>query len=97
VLRLPAAPVSHELPRGEPADDGEHERHDIRPVRVVREDDLREHDADGEADERTDDPGHDGHPGSVAPTRVTRKRGTTLVSCPSYPRSRVCAHSWHPF
>lgn len=73
-MLLPAAsPLSHEFPRGEPAEHREDERDHVRPVGVVREDDLREHDADGEADECSDDAGQEGHFTSEAPNLLTHK------------------------
>jgi hypothetical protein len=45
----------------EPAEDRERERHEVGPARIVREEDLRQHDADDCADERSYDAGHDGH------------------------------------
>ena len=51
MLGLPAPPLPHELARSEPTGDGQHERDHVRPVCVVHEDDLRDDDADGEADE----------------------------------------------
>ena len=74
MLGLPLVPPSHQLSPGEPACDRERKRDDVRPLGVVREDDLREDHADGEADERTDDAGHNGHPMSEAPNGLGGKR-----------------------
>jgi hypothetical protein len=82
VLGLAVVAMPHELPGCEPAGDRESEWHDVRPVCVVREDDLREHDADRETDECTDDAGQDGHPLSEAPIGLIGKRADRVDRAP---------------
>src|SRR5260370_19554754 len=72
-MLLPASPLSHELSRCEPPRHRQDERDHVRPARVVREDDLREHDADGEADECTEDAGQEGHTPSEPPIPPAHK------------------------
>jgi hypothetical protein len=57
----PLAPVLHEGLAGEPAEDGEPDRHRIRPALVVREGDFDQEDAHRRTDERADHTGNHSH------------------------------------
>ena len=55
---------ANNLTSGKPANDGQHERHDVRPALIVREDHLDEQDADRKAHDRSQDGTETRHPTS---------------------------------